>query len=85
MRKALEHAGMTNDQMAEYLGVGPATISRWTRGHSPTKRGTRRLWALRTGVSLEWLETGKAPRSDGPEGLEVGEVVRHQGLEPRTR
>ena len=40
---------------------------------------TVKMWALTTGVDLQWLETGEAP----PLGDEAD--VRHQGLEPRTR
>ncbi len=70
MRIALRHADMTAGQMAEYLDVGRNTVSTWMNGHIKPKRQTMILWAMRTGVPLEWLETG---------------VVRHQGLEPRTR
>jgi hypothetical protein len=38
-------------------------------------------WAMATGAHYQWLETGNAPTDDG----EGGSVVRHQGLEPRTR
>ena len=79
LAKALDYAGMTNVEMAEYLGVGTATISRWVHDRSPVRRGTLLLWAMRTGVDLEWLETGMAPQR------EPGGQVRHQGLEPRTR
>ena len=70
MALALRHAGLTNQDMADYLGVTRETVSRWVNGRSTPNRGMLRLWAMRTGVPLEWLETGE---------------VRHQGLEPRTR
>lgn len=55
------------------------TVSRWINGHKVPSKQTRRLWALRTGVPLEWLETGQAlaekPRPD---------IARSEGLEPPT-
>ena len=79
MRMALEYAKIPAGDMAEFLEVNPTTLSRWLNGHSPVKRSTLRLWAMRTGVSFHWLDTGMAPQ------LEPGQSVRHQGLEPRTR
>jgi len=70
MALALRHARLTNQDMADYLGVTRETVSRWVNGRSTPNLGVMRLWALRTEVPLEWLETGS---------------VRHQGLEPRTR
>ena len=70
MRKALRTAHVGVGEMAEYLGVGPSTVSTWINGKFRPSPQTLRLWSIRTGVPLEWLETGS---------------VRHQGLEPRTR
>jgi len=39
------------------------------------------VWAMRTGVPLGWLQNGESPHPEPDGGL----VVRHQGLEPRTR
>lgn len=60
LRKALEHAGISNQGMADYLGVNRNTVSNYIHGRG--KRGidkrTRMLWAERCGVSYRWLETG---------------------------
>jgi transcriptional regulator with XRE-family HTH domain len=74
LRVSLRHAGITAGDMAEYLGVGRNTVSTWMNGHITPRKQSLRLWAMRTGVSLEWLETGWSSQE-----------VRHQGLEPRTR
>jgi len=58
---ALEYAGIGTGEMADYLGVHPQSVTRWTKGKTPVKRQTLMLWALATGVSIEWLETGQAP------------------------
>jgi transcriptional regulator with XRE-family HTH domain len=61
MKKALAYAGLSVEDMADYLGVNQATLYRWTTMRSPMKRQSLRLWALRTGVRLSWLETGQGP------------------------
>jgi len=89
MRIALRHANVGVSEMADYLGVTRQTVGNWINGHVKPSRQSLLLWALRTGVPLEWIETGtvsdssehEKPRPDGPDGA----AVRHQGLEPRTR
>ncbi len=55
MRKSLRHAGMGVQEMADYLGVARNTVSTWINGRITPSVQTLRLWALRTGVSYEWL------------------------------
>ena len=67
MRKSLRVAKMTNQDMADYLGVARETISTWLSGRiTPTKQTTM-LWAMRTGVPHEWITTGCTPRDLNPE------------------
>ena len=58
---------MKRDDMAEALGVNPATVSRWMadRGAQP-KRAYLIQWALITGTSQEWLLHGVIPDA-GPD------------------
>ena len=69
MRKSLHVADMSVQEMAEYLDVSRNTVSRWINDEREPKRSFVRLWALRTGVPLEWLETGEVkdetPSPDG--------------------
>ncbi|WP_228044889.1 helix-turn-helix domain-containing protein [Rhodococcus pyridinivorans] len=67
MRKSLKHAGVSVNEMAEYLGITRETVSRYAN-HADVKvpLQTMRLWALRTGVPLEWLQSGTTP--NGPRG-----------------
>lgn len=58
MRKALESAGVSIGDMAEYLGVSRGTVSTWLHDKFTPGRQTMRLWAIRTGAPLEWLESG---------------------------
>lgn len=74
MKKALDAAGVSSKDMAQYLDVEPATVSRWLNGKRTPNKQTLRLWAMRTGVPLHYLETGEldteAPRPDGPDGAQ---------------
>ena len=75
LNKALDVSGVSSTEMAEYLGVSRNTISNYINGRTVPKTQTLRLWAMRTGAPLEWLQTGelneKAPHPDGPgEGQE---------------
>lgn len=62
MRKALRHAGIEVQQMADYLGVSRSSVSNWINGRFPPSTQTLRLWALRCAVPYDWL-------TDGPTGL----------------
>lgn len=54
--------------MADWLGVSRATVSNWTSGRIVPSLQSRRLWAQKTGVPFEWLETGKTPEQVSAEG-----------------
>ena len=55
MRKALRTADVGVQEMADYLGVARNTVSTWINGRITPNAQTQRLWALRCGVSYEWL------------------------------
>lgn len=63
--KALRVAHISNQDMADYLGVSRNTVSNYINGRGEPKRATLLLWALRTGVSLTWLQTGQAGGGEG--------------------
>lgn len=77
---ARNHAGMTQRQMAEAIGIGRATVANYEAGKM-VRRAPVMAWALATGVDVKWLMTGEAPPSDddGASG-----VVRPKGFEPLT-
>lgn len=58
MRKSLRLAGVSGSQMADFLGVDAGTVSTWLNGKHKPSRMALRLWAQRTEVPLEWLESG---------------------------
>lgn len=65
LAKALQVANVSNNDMAAYLGKSRTSISNWIHERAPIGRGDLVAWALKTGVPLEWLETGHFP--DTPE------------------
>jgi transcriptional regulator with XRE-family HTH domain len=62
MRKALRHAGLGPQQMADYLGVSRQSVGNWVNGRVEPSVQTVRLWAIVTGVSYRWLCHG----NEGP-------------------
>lgn len=59
MQRALSHAGIGVEEMANELGVARQTVSRWLNGHGASPRiGYLKLWAMRCGVPLAWLVDG---------------------------
>lgn len=81
VRKAREITGLSQDELAERAGVGRATLARLESGKGSPRRATLIAIAFATGVDLNWLENGNTPAGPEPSG---GDVVRHQGFEPRT-
>lgn len=74
LRKSLHVAGVASQEMAETLEVNRNTISRWINGTSEPKRLYLRMLAMRTGVPLEWLETGNTPTDNNGGGGDEGMV-----------
>src|SRR5687768_1609876 len=73
MRKSLREADLGVQAMADYLDVARNTVSTWINGHITPSKQTLRLWSLRCGVPLEWLEHGIEDSGDiepdGPDTL----------------
>ncbi len=68
LRKAREVLGLDQVAFAALTGISRGTISNYERGLTNTyKTLFMRAWAMATGVSLEWLETGVAgPQPEPP-------------------
>lgn len=58
LSKALRHAGLSVQDMADYFDVHRNTVSGWIHGRIRPDTRTLRLWAARTGVPYEWLRDG---------------------------
>lgn len=78
MRKALKHAGISVEEIADYLGVTRGTVSTWVNGRIVPSVQTLRLWAMQTGVDYEWL-AGSSPPHRRRGAADTGVTVRKRG------
>lgn len=83
LRKALRISGIGVGDMAHYLGVNRNSVTNWINGHNPPSKQTRRLWAIHTGVPLEWLETGVVPPEPCPRSDSNGRLTRYESARNR--
>lgn len=62
---SLHRGGINQRELAEYLELNDATVSRWFNGHTTPKPRDLRLVAMKCGVPYEWLvrPLGLEPRT----------------------
>jgi transcriptional regulator with XRE-family HTH domain len=68
LRKAREVAQLRQADLAEYTGMSRAAIASYEQGTVQPRLGVLRLWAMRTGVPLDWLRYGDQGFSGDPGG-----------------
>ena len=68
LRKARETTGKGVREFALLIGVSHQTITNAEHEHRNVRPITLNAWAMATGISVQWLKTGIAPESNGPEG-----------------
>ena len=73
-------ADLSAIEMADYLEVDVATVSRWLNGRRRPGKQTLRLWALRTGAPLEYLESGRLPNGPGNSEKELRFDNSHRAI-----
>jgi transcriptional regulator with XRE-family HTH domain len=56
LSKSRRAAGLSSTDLQEYLGVTRNTISNYERDRIVPRLSVLRLWAMRCGVPLEWLD-----------------------------
>ena len=61
LAKARRIAGIDRQEMADYLGLTTQAVGHYEGDRRTPKLGVLRLWALRCGVPLEWLQYGDTP------------------------
>ena len=71
LRLARQSAKLTQETLARRLDVTPSAVAQWERprGTTPSIRHLDGI-ALATGVSIEWLATGRGNRKRGVEQLD---------------
>jgi DNA-binding XRE family transcriptional regulator len=62
MRKSREHADLSQADLAADIGISRASVVNYESGRYQPSRPVTLSWALRTGVSFQWLCHGH----DGP-------------------
>lgn len=85
--KALHVSGVSNQEMADALGVSRTTVSNYTSGRTSPSKLQLKEWALKTGAPLEWILTGVDPTTEnGPHAHHAheGHTEPPAGLEPAT-
>lgn len=58
LKKAREHAGLSQTELGREIGISLATAMRYETGKVVPPRGMVIAWALCTGIDLEWLLGG---------------------------
>lgn len=83
MRLAREHRGLDTKAFADEIGVSRQSVMAYERGAQNARPVVMRMWAMATGVDLDWLETGQetTPPPSG-DGAEISERPR-RGSNPR--
>lgn len=66
LRKARTHAGLTVSELSERAGISEKTVNNYEGERVAPRRPSLIAWALATGVSLAWIETGKVPHDPTP-------------------
>lgn len=73
LQMSLAVGDLSVQEMADNLGVSRSTISRWLHDDGmPPRAAFVKQWAFATGVSVDWLQTGKDPHDGGPDGENGG-------------
>ena len=73
LRSARNEAGLTQKQVAEFMGIDPNTVSAYERGTIKPREHSLRLMALLYGKNVDWLR-GSPDAEESPEELLVSLV-----------
>jgi transcriptional regulator with XRE-family HTH domain len=61
--KTRRAAGVSSSEMCEYLGIHRNSLNAYERDRSRAPLAILRLWAIKTGYPLEWLQHGELAES----------------------
>ena len=65
LRKARERTGLSQGDFAAEIDISPRSVSNYESEAVSPRKLVLKAWALRTGVPLEWIETGVTPENNG--------------------
>lgn len=85
LRGQLAERRISGLQLAAATGIGRSAVDRRLRALTSINFDELDLIEQATGISADYLATGRGPTTAGPDEGPDGGGVRHQGLEPRTR
>ncbi len=68
LRKARLHAGLEQAELATELGIARNSVASYENQRTAPRRPVLLAWAMRTGVSLDWLVGDTPSRPDGDAG-----------------
>lgn len=80
LKKAREHAGLSQPQLAEKSGVNQRTISKLELGNQNASTKTTQL-ATACGVRVQWLAAEKGPMLDAGTQQETGGAMKDEVTE----
>lgn len=66
LRKAREHAGLEQLELAHDIGVSRNTVANYEHDKTKARRPVVLAWAVRCGVPMEWLWTGSTELATAP-------------------
>jgi ribosome-binding protein aMBF1 (putative translation factor) len=88
LRRSLDYADVSVEQMATELGYERKTLSRWMHDQITPRPVVLKQWALRCGVSHKWLVNGAkgggTSDADPHPGPAAGPVPADAGPDPDT-
>lgn len=86
LQRSLAHAELSVAEMADELGVTRSTISRWMHDKgAPPRTIYVRQWAMRTGVSADWLNGSAGPANEVSTSQYPGVSATVIPLHPQVR
>lgn len=74
LRKAREHANLKQAELADEIGISRSSLSGYEQGR-PVPKPVITVWALRTGVPIEWLRDGIVSTTTGPGGTSSSRCI----------
>lgn len=83
LKQARQHAGLTQDELAEKSGVTQASISKIELGKNKSENTTFGVQlAVACGVRCEWLVLGQGEMLDGLKPDEAALLEKYRGSDP---